>query len=308
MSNQIISDQAEASTLVRTLSTVANQIEPSSDWDRLLADIAQGEGNESAKPVFKRPRLLAAAAAVVAIGAGGVALTTISGPSPNEISATKPNYVLPGEIVLSQDPLIVTGAPGPPPEFDTSDLGRQILFEPVHTVNDELDQTISRTISMVMFSEESRTATKVTIVGHIEGEPWFIIVTDGPNIDGVGGLPVDRNFRQRFVGGPSGGSAGGDIVPIASLELIESPVPVTSGYTLPFGYTFPDGWVELSQLPVGTSVVSFSDDDSDLWLIPSAGVAAFPAEFEEGERFHLQAFDAEGELIASVSQIATSGG
>ncbi len=302
MSDDIMSPPADADTLVRTLSAVADQVDASNDWDRLVADITEGETNEPGKPVSKRPRLLAAAAALVAIGTGVVALNRTLAPSPTEISTSKPNYVLPGEVVLSEDPLIVAGALGPEPQFDTSDLGREIAFEPVSELDEELTKSIDRVTGFALQAPEAK-LTKVTALGKMTDDHWLILISDAPNLDESYGASVDANIRTRSLMSRQGVGSSGDIASIDSLDGIASPTISREGPALGgVGFGAPTGWVQLDTLPAGTSVVSFADSDQRLWIRPVAGVAIFPAQFDEGESFTVSAFDAEGALVGAWSE------
>ncbi len=303
MSNQSTSHREEADTLIRTLSAAAAQIEPTSDWDRLLTDISRGKAGSPSKRPSNRPRLLAAAAAVIAIGAGGIALTTISDPSPNQISATKPNYVLPGEIILSEDPLTVLGALGPEPKFDTSELGREIAFEPVEELDPELIEFMDHSgLGSSPFADVH--AIKIVALGTMEGQPWMVLITDEPNTPAFGDESPDANVRSRLLMSPDGGSGTGDIVPVDSLELIVSPTIEQNGPVMGSGWSAGPsmGWAHVSFMPAGTAVVSYTDDQQRLWMRPRSGAAVFPAEFEDGESFKVRAFDADGVLIGGWSE------
>lgn len=261
----------------------------------------------SAPSAPKRHRLLLVA--VAAVLAGGVGWWTARGGG-DTIAGTASQggdsgeawqrFVLPGETVLSESPLVVTPAPGLEASFDTTDLGRRLVFEPITVIDAELAALWTSLTGQ--FGESA--LVKVTLLGEVDGEPWFVSVTDGPNIEGA---DRDTTMRSRFVGSSQGASGSGDVISADSLEMIESLPhdlqPVASGV----GYSAPTGWVQWDPLPSDTAVATFADSDQRLWITPRGGVAVFPAQFDDGERFTLQAFTADGELIGTVTETAQYG-
>lgn len=271
--------------LSRTLAVVAEQTSIRSDWTRVADDVHAMERRPRS---WHRPRTLAAAAVAVLV-MGGVLVAVRSGNNQTESVATAPNLVFPGETVLSADPLIVVAAVGPEPEFDTSDLGTRIEFDPITELTPELEGLIT--------SRRDRPGSKLvkaTLLGELRGEPWLITVIDTPDHTDPG-LGGSGHLRDRMLGNSSGASGTGGFVDPDSLEMIEvprlseTPVPgITSGST---GSVIWDG------LPSEVAVATLVGNGQRMWTTPRSGVAVFPAEIENGERYAIQAFSLDGELL-----------
>ncbi|MCP3934325.1 MAG: hypothetical protein GY708_03015 [Actinomycetia bacterium] len=281
--------------LAHTLAAVADQTTATATdgWDRIVAELETPHS-----PNRVRPWLAAAVVAGVLV-AGGAAIAILRSGSDGTDNVTAGlSFVLPGETVIAQDPLIVTAPPGPEPEFDTSELGQRLEFEPIDEVPPELAELWSHPRRPFPDS----VVIKVTLLGAIDGEPWVVWVSDGPNTDGGDGADVTANVRSRFMGSPSGGGHGsGDLVPASSLARIE-PVPAGGRIERGISHSGPNGWVTWDNLPADTAAVTFADDDHQLWITPRAGVAVFPTQLTNGERFFLEAFNIDGERIGTVNR------
>lgn len=290
-----VTDEATEDLLIQTFRAMADGIQSNEGWAALVADVEAGAQREQRS--FIRPFMVAAAVLVAAFATYRFAADA----STQSLDTTGPiqSYVLAGETVLSQDPLVVSAAVGAEPTFDTSKLGRRLVFEPL----DPADPVVS----ILMDREDAgplaySDVTKVTLLGWVEGEAWLLKVTDGPNTERIGGVDSDVNFRMRSLVSTTGGGGTGKAVPIESLEMIEQ--LSSEEHTSPYGagYGAPIGWVEWHDVPSDAVVVTFADADQKMWITPSAGVAVFPAWFDEGERFELNALNEQGEVIASTSE------
>jgi len=263
-----------------------------------------------------RPRwvLAGATAAVLVLVVGFVATrpaangseigTTSGGQGGVDASTPWQYYVLPGETLLSEAPLVVAAAPGDDPDFDTSGLGQRLEFVPITDIDDD----VAALISQPHPRGEDRVTTKVTLLGRVEGEPWVLRVTDGPEepmarAESDDGSPSpSTNLRGRYLLSTDSGFGSGDFALTESLDMIAIPeadsVPTGQGA----GLSTPTGWVTWDSLPSNVAVVSFTDSDQKWWIVPSAGVAVFPAQFDDGERFTLQAFASDGRPMGSYGE------
>lgn len=218
-----------------------------------------------------------------------------------DLSAEQQRLVLEGEIVLSGNPLIVSAPLGPEPLFDTSELGTEVVFEPLLQVTAETKPIIFG--SAFGSNSDEQTLTKATLLGTIDGMPWVRMVLDGPNVEELGGAGVDANVRNVFLSSTFGSVGSGALVDRDSLKLIERPATDDLEGQIIGRYETPAGWVQTRVLPADTSVVTFADGDTQAWMRPRGGMAVFYAEFDEGERFTLTALDAEGRVTMSASEV-----
>ncbi len=284
--------------LRNTLATVARGVAAEDRWDRVVADAGPASRDHLAD---NRGWSLAAIAAVVLIAAGFVTVVALGRDGEQVTVAAGADFVLAGEVVLNDDPLTVVPAPAPEPAFDTSGLGTEIAFDPIDQVDDEIAGLIATAISTASL-DGPRQTTKVILAGRVRGQPWIIVVADGPNTNEIGGGGPDENLRHKIVASLNGASGSGDLVPYDSLEMIELPGVDESPRTQGAGFSVPTGWLEWSDLPAETAVVTFSDSDQQLWMRPRAGLVAFETQFDNGERFDLTAYDAAGTVIRTYSE------
>ena len=284
--------------LRETLAAAADRVDAEKRWDRVVAD---ARPPTSERPYENRRWSVAAVAATVLVAVGLGAVFAIRGDGEQATVADGVDFLLPGEVVLNDDPLTVIPAPAPEPEFDTSELGTEVLFEPVNQSDDETTALIEDALRAIS-PDETLQPTKVTLAGRIDGQPWMIVVADAPNTNGIGGRSAEENLRQRIVVSQTGGSASGEFVPRDSLEMIEAPHVDDASRSPAYSFSAPTGWLDWSDLPAETAVVAFSDADQELWMRPRAGMAAFETQFDNGERFELTAYDASGTVIRTLSE------
>ena len=288
--------------LIETFAAVAEQTTTMDSWELVVADAS----NSPVGPACLGrgyPLLAAASVVLVLVGIGFVLWSGVRDEETTVAGGV--GYVLAGEVVVGDDPLIVVSAPGPVPEFDTSDLGTEVSFDILDEVDEEVAMMIDRTATGPGLLPGA-SITKVTLVGRVQGEPWIITVLDGPNVEGMGGGDPNENFRQQHLDGASDGSGTGDLVPIDSLELIAPPAP--NPRQIPgLRFTAPTGWVTWGPVSTSTAVVTFADSDQQLWMRPRAGVVVFPAQLDDGESFTLQALDANGQLVATRTETVSYG-
>ncbi len=292
--------------LTATLKAVAEQTPIHEDWDRLAADLRgpiRPLNNSDGRPAHRSHWFLLAAAAVLIVVAGGAVLLFDDQPSNVTATDSALDLVLPGEEVVATEPLTVQAAPGPEPDFDTGALGTELTFEPLAAD----DPTVPGLIEGTQFGGEDRSITKVTLVGQVNGEPWILVVDDAPNVMEVAGASSDDNLRTRSFFGTHGGSGSGDIVPIDSLDMIALPDVDSPEAQNGAGYDAPTGWVTWGPVPEVVSVVAFADSNTEMWIRPRAGMAVFPAQFDDGEQFTLQALDAEGNQVWSHTETVRYG-
>lgn len=282
--------------LIDTLNAVAEQTETSKNWERVVAD-ARPIRSRPAAPVFKSAPF--AVAAIVATLAGlGVAFWLGTGDS--EVTVAGPiDYLLPGEQLVRDDPLIVVSAPGPESQFPTGDLGTEVHLGVIDGVDDRTSEIIS-SIQELVDGWPGSSIVKITLLGEIRGDPWLLVFVDGPDGRGIddGGDP-DANFRVRLLVGPDGGHGQGDLAPVDGLYLIALPT-ITEGPTealLTYGPW--DGWISWDLLPAEAAVVTYTDTERQFWIRPRAGAAILPVQLQAGETFTLEVLDTTGKTIST---------
>ncbi len=287
--------------LTDTLNAVAEQTETSKDWERVVAD-ARPIGSRPAAPVFKSAPF-AVAAIVASLAALGVAFWLGMGDS--EVTVAGPiDYLLPGEQLVSVDPLIVVSAPGPESPFPTGDLGTEVHLGVVAAVDDRSSEAISG-IQELVDGWPGSWIVKITLLGEIRGDPWLLVVVDGPDGRGIedGGDP-DANFRVRLLVGSDGGHGQGDLAPVDGLDFIALP-SITEGPTEPLWAGLWDGWITWDLLPAETAIVTYTDTERQFWIRPRAGAAMFPVQLQAGETFTLKALDTTGKTISTHTETAS---
>ncbi len=282
--------------LTNALGSVAQATPMSDDWEAIVERI---DGESSTPEVRERQWWLFAAAAVVAVLLGGYLLidvgtvTVVADPASGD-------FVLPGEKVLREDPLSVIAAAGPGPRFDTTDLGQEITFEPITTIDDEIEQ-ILELAPLVGPQRESAYLSKATLVGRLGGTPIVTMIIDGPDIPNPGNERDSSNLRIRAVWAGNESYRRGFATSVLSLDLIVNRSPDL----LEIGGVqaeLPRDFVEWDYLPERTAVVTYEDDNRRWWMRPRGGLVAFPAEFDDGEWFTLVALDSSGNEIGRVNQ------
>lgn len=245
---------------------------------------------------FGPRRSLMLVAAVLAIAAAGwfAASQRVGTEEPAEFRG---DLVLPGEIVIEEDPLIVAAAFAPEPQFDTSDLGAELVWEPVLEIDDETRAVIAAADGIP--DNGQREIVKLTVLGKLLGQPWIVDVRDGPVLEGVSAPPgVDvMRFRNISEPGGSGGSVSADLV----IENDRLFIDHDTGPIGQIGRTDPTGWLVIGQLPEGTAVVGFEDSDQKRWLRPRGNRAAFRAQFDLGETATVTAYAVDGTVLGSIT-------
>lgn len=244
-----------------------------------------------------RRSLLMAAASLIAVALAAWTLTSLLTDSTEEPAALA-KYVLPGETVLSTDPLIVTPAPAPTPKFDTSELGRQLKFEPAIALTPEFRTLLRHWIETP--SDQSNELVKATILGHFDGEPWAVVVADDPS----GGPPrlgeeAAGNFRIQTIFTNDTGTGTGDFADPDGLQFITPTVETGSVDTMSSGES---EWALWYSLTPDVAAVSFDDSEQRLWIQPHGGVAIFPFQSKPGASITMDAYDVGGVLLRSQTQ------
>lgn len=307
-------DNSVEARITATLRAVADRTDPAPDWDRVRRDSARTPSTTRG-----RERLaLVAAVALLAVGGAGIALARPS-VSTGTIGPTQStaSFVLPGEQVVSENPLVVMAASGPEPRFDTAALGSEVAIQPITVDRVDLDAVIDSAVNLVTETRSGQgEVRKVTVVGAMDGQPILIVVIDGPNLDGVNGAGVDDNLRASWLVTPYGASGGGDLVEETSLELIE-PARPDGDVTDEPGYDYPDGPVWWDRLPATVSVVALTvhtgsadgnDDGTELketlsWQRVRGGVFVVPVDLARSDRFTVEALDADGEVVRTATVV-----
>lgn len=279
--------------LTHTFKTVAEHTTTESDWNRVV----RGADSAAFASSPLRPRVLVIAAMLaIVIGAGAF---VVNGRDDDTVDVTSENpFVLPGEEILSLDPLTVRPAPTPEANFDTSGLGTEVVFEPFTEITAETQELID--VATTLGGE--RSITKITQLGNIDGTPYVHLVTDGVQewFDDPVNLRMSTIVGDTLDQADNGG--GWDADP-TSTEIIHYPTD------------FSDTWVSRIA-PVGnvvwrvtadTAVVSFVSDDTRLWTRPSGGNAIFATAFDNGEAFTVQALDVDGSVIGEYSDTVRYG-
>ncbi len=292
MNGRSENDATEA-RLIHALTEVAERTTAEPDWNRVAADA----GPVGGKSKGFGPATFAVAAVVMVLVGLGVAFLN-SGAEEVNVSADGV-VILPGETVLSEDPLIVSAAPAPEPAFDTSGLGQEVVIDPVVELDVGIEELIGRTGTSGL---SPGTLVKATVIGRLDGQPWVTAVWDKAATETPVPVEAGQVFRSWSLAG-TGGSSVGDPVEQGSLRYLEPPA-LEDDWDDGVGFTTPEGTVEWGPLPAEVSVVTFADDEDVLWTRPSGGVALIPSSIDPGESFTVEAFDADGELLATITQTA----
>ncbi|MEZ5407757.1 MAG: hypothetical protein R2761_07015 [Acidimicrobiales bacterium] len=261
--------------------------------------------------------LLATAAAVAVMAAGAVAMERTgdgdgAGPSNTEIVHTGPTLVLPGETMLSADPLVVQAPLGPEPGFDTAPLGTELRFEPITSLDDpdvadRLDALQAEVADMRAEIPEAATLTvpKVTASGWLDDKLWLTTVVDRPIPAGesVSDLEADvwRYSWTWFEDGSAVFETPAAPVVATSLDGIAQPTGTAEVFGRGVAGSFPDGPIYVSRLPREVAVVSYADADQRYWVRPRGGVAAFPAVLNQSETYTIRAYAADGTVLGEES-------
>lgn len=261
--------------------------------------------------------MLAAAAAVAVVAAGAVAVVRSSdgdGPAPSDTVAlhTGPALVLPGETVLSADPLVMQAPLGPEPAFDLTPLGTELEFTPVTSLDDPdvrdalaaLDAEVAEMREDIPEAAEL-TVPKVTVSGWLAGKLWLTVVADRPI---PAGEPITnpeadvwRYSWTWFGEGSSVFGTPGAPVAATSVDGMAPPTETVDVFDQGVAGSFPTGPIYVSRLPAAVAVVSYTDADQRFWERPRGGVAAFPAVVNRIATYTIRAYAADGTVLGEVS-------
>lgn len=292
--------------------------------------LADGHAAPLTDRIHRRPPrgvrpLLAAAAAVAVVAAGAVAVVRSGdrdgdglGPSDTVALHTGPALLLPGETVLSADPLVVQAPLGPEPAFDTAPLGTELRFEPVTSlddpdVRDRLDALQAEVADMRAEIPEAAALTvpKVTVSGWLDDNLWLTTVADRPIPAGesVSDLEADvwRYSWTWFEDGSAVFETPAAPVAATSLDGIAQPTGTAEVFGRGVAGSFPTGPIYVSRLPATVAVVSYTDADQRYWVRPRGGVAAFPAVLNRSETYTIRAYAADGTVLGEESGDNTQG-
>ncbi len=314
----------ETVSLLRTaMGVTAESTVMSDDWHTIVARLER-EASEAVQPIVATgtvvdiiigEEVVVASEALVVVGRNrwlvGAAATIVVGlvltiqPWNNQEIQTvadstemseEVSLILPGEIVLSEDPLIVVAAIGPEVRFDTSELGQEVVFEPITELDDEVRQLMEPRWGP---SPEAASLTKGTLIGRISGMPFVGTIVDGPDLRSDGSIyPFGSNVRFRGLGSTGGGRASGMPVSLPSTELLVNKAGLAEANLEFWGEIVAWGY-----LPVETAVVTLEGPSHQTWMRPRGGVGAFPATFEDGDIVTVVAYDADGQELGRTSEV-----
>ncbi len=200
-------------------------------------------------------------------------------------------FVLDGEVIFTRQPLVVRASPGPEPEFDTSDLGTEIVLEPVVDYS-KVEDLYQHWSGQMLEEDADPVLIKFTVLGQIDGTVFGLGISDHQFGYEPSSLNPNTNIRQRWVGFAEGSSSSGDRADRSSLKLIRldpisTPVPQSGFWS---AFSIHDGFGP------NTSVVVLQTGQGDLWVRPMAGVAVFPR-IDGGATDRVIAIDADGNTI-----------
>ncbi len=239
-----------------------------------------------------------AAAVAVAVALAAWAVVGLSNES--EEPAVRMDLVLDGEQVISTDPLIVLPVPVDAPLFDTSGLGEDVSVQPATSMGPEYQALIDGFYAPTGTSrQDQQQIIKVSLVGTLDGEPWAMIVSDGPDTLGWFENQEGDVLRLRTPASPGRFGSSGDKVFADTLDLVAPPETISGS----FGLSYPVGWFIWDELSPEVSVVSFADADRNLWVRPSGGVAIFRGQFDDGESWTVTAYDKNGSVLETRSDV-----
>ncbi len=305
-----MSTESPESRLRETLTTVANSTSPDLEFAQIVARL----DTEPTSSTSNRRWLLAAAAGLVVV-AGSFAWLGSNSDNTFELDSAETTeiqqddldrsstLVLPGEAIVSLDPLIVHATQGPEPQFDTSDLGDEVGFLPI--TQPDINQMLDR----VNVEENAANGihVKTILLGWVEGAPVVVNIVDdvaGSKWEEFNASDPTDIVRRRTVMSSLGGMTQYQAVEPGSLRLIQQQ-SVESGNIDPYPFILPaDGLVLWSQLPVETAVVALTREAGPVWMRPRNGVAAFRSGLSPGETVVLRAMDVDGkEILRREAQI-----
>ena len=217
---------------------------------------------------------------VVAV-VGGLAVWAITLGQTESDAVSEPTA---DEVVLLHDPLVVRGADGPEPLFDTSQLGTEVtLFEPA-----DISATIAR-IQEWLHDVEEDEVIKYVVVGTIStGVQAGTLETSSERGWGLWIVPATDAL-------PSW-SGSNETEP----QLLIGWHPGTDSPTEADDLQGTFAWGPLS--PV-TSVITATYGDTTVWQRPVGGIAVFDIANPAQHPIVWTAYDQNGDVIESVTQV-----
>lgn len=198
-----------------------------------------------------------------------------------------------GETLLSEDPLVVRGAPGPTPQFDTAQLGTEIQLMEVN----DIDVIVSR-IEQTDFADKGE-VFKVIVAGAMDTGATagivFFPTTPGTNGELEWCLWIVPSYGDRSsCSGAPGRAIGED--PVLGMY------PDTDK---PDSATWRLGTLAWGPAPGNTSVVTLTYGDTSLWQKPVGGVALFHVDIPVGDEMVLTALDQNGNTIYTETHVGS---
>lgn len=249
-----------------------------------LESTAQEVGWQSPLPVEtvmrrgRRRRITKTTLWATGITTGLVAVLLVAGPSET--------YLAEGETLVSTDPVVVEGAMGPAPNFDTSQLGEDLTLRPISDVAAVLQQ---------VEDEDSST-------GSFSGAETFRVTLLGETSDGIRvhvshslGDELGRTAQKRCVWTSLGGG-------YCDAEPLEGVAAEPGGLLQPVvgrlpGYTSAGTGDMIWEVAPEASVVMLTIDGDRSWTTPVSQVAVFFTSLVGGESVSTTVFDRDGEII-----------
>ena len=264
------------------------------DLERAAVDTPGASGapvGEVMRRARRRTRIKRASVAGLAglVFVGVLILDPFPG-TPLEVAGTD------AENVLSTDPLIIRGAPGPEPRFDTSQLGENRDLAPVVDMESYLARVRPSRGFLIDFIEgftspPQAKLTRLVTVGYTpEGTAVAIVYT-------TTWTPTDGTTHWVcLVEDPGGSSCGGDPRNLADADEMVS--EVVGGMTV--------GGPGLLSWGVSpdTSVAMLTVNGERFFQRPVGGAAAFETDLRAGDRLIYTEFDSEGSVIGVRHELA----
>lgn len=185
----------------------------------------------------------------------------------------------PGELVLLEGPptLVVRGAESPEPEFDTTELGAQVVLDGV------VDLELTRLVAGIETADPEPLGgqlAKITVVGTLSDGSTIALLSGG-------GTEPDACIWQASLA--NGYSCFG-------LPDLQTPITSTFAGTTTWG-----------PLPADTSVAQLIRGDESYWQRPIGRVAAFDIELPADRGgYMLKAFDVSGNIVHMEGQLPSA--
>lgn len=213
-------------------------------------------------------------------------------------------FVFEGETVIREDPLVVLAARPPEPTFDTSELGRRVIYEPIDLTDEAIDASIDELITRFETPIPPTLVTpqirKISLLWSGEQRPKAIEVIDWTSDITISGTPPGSPVRVR------GGNLGVTIDtndPTASFrpprtlsQLREDQGSETPRFIGGLS-TGVGGSMEL-EASLDVAVLQLIVDGESMWAVPIDGIAVFPTNLRDDSSIEIAAYDSNGEEVA----------